>query len=235
MLLPEFLPFQRSLADFLTTSMHCLAGSRVCVSTDDATGNASWVASVVHQDHTPSPLGQRAVPMALLPNFLGRRMGLNLGHQKIKIAVSVGQGTSRRVGQADKCSEGSGICLFETSFLASSLVVASRLAATPSANRPLAAVLLAQGQRRSPVARSFRGPLSARRATSRTASLTPASVAATDAHTTNNRLNSRPRVAICCIGPSVRHSHIANRAAMVDAVLRVSLKTQKDIPCSRKS
>ena len=214
--------FQRSLADFAARLTCTLADASVCVSVVQAAGNATSVTSAAHQDHTPSPLGQRVVPTALLPNFSGGRVGLKTGHQRTKVAANSGWGETHRVGQASKSSEGSGTCLFGKSFLVAPPALALRPAAITLANKPWAVASLARVLRRSPVVAFCKARPSVRPATSPIASLTPANVAGTDPLKTSHRLN-------------FRHLNLAYRAAPADAVLRVSLKTQKDTSCSRKS
>jgi hypothetical protein len=74
---------------------------------------------------------------------------------------------------------------------------------------------------------------SAPQATSPIASLTPANVAATEPSTQDQQLISGMHGRHCLA--RIRPLSKANRAASADAALRVSLKTHKDTPCSRKS
>lgn len=235
MLSPDSHAFQQSLADLSAQVTRALAQASVCVNVLQAADKAPLVKSAAHQDHTPSPFGQRVVATALLPNFWVGCVGLDTGQHKIKIAANRGQDKTCCIGQASKSSEGSGTCLSKTSFLASSPVAALRPVVIPSANRPLAAVPSARAQQHLPEAPLFKGRPLVRQVTSPIASLTPANAAGTNTHTIHHRLNFRPRMAYRCASLVFGYSHNANRAAPADAVLRVSLKTQKDIPCSRKS
>lgn len=226
-------PFQQSLADFCTRQTGDLARTSVCVSMPDTTGFAPWALPLLHRDHTPSLSGQRVKPSALLPDFSKCR-----GKEETQ-ATKRKPGITRVVRQLDKSSEGTGICLFGTSFWGSQPARPLRHVATPSVNRPLAAVPSVRVPQRSPAAALSKVLPSVQRATSLIASLTPANVAATDPARNHPRLKTRPNLGSrrhdSCAAFGHFHSHIAHRAAPAVAVLRVSLKTQKDTPCSRKS
>lgn len=185
MLSPEPASFQQSLADFCALPKAYLAGAPDWVSIRHATGYAHRVPPFAHQDHTPSPDGQRADTLALLPDFSGGRgmdpVGWYIGwYDRTKNAAKREPGQTGRAWQAHKSSEGTGICLFETLFLVWPPALALRPAATLWANRPLAAVPLALVPLRSPAAAFCKARPSVRRATSPIASLIPANVADTD-------------------------------------------------------
>lgn len=236
MLLPDVPSFQQSLADFCAVQKSPLAAGVVWATITTATGIPPRDTPFAHQDHTPSLCGRHAYILALLPDFLGRRgVGPNIGRNKTKHAAAHEPGSTRRGGKACDSSEGTGLCLCEISFWRLPLARALRPVATHWANRPSAGESSVRVPRRSPAAALSRVRPSVRQATSPIASLTPANVAGTDPSTSNHRLITGSRARFRAVGPVVRHSSHAHRAALADAVLRVSLKTQKDVPCSRKS
>lgn len=236
MLLLERGPFQRSLADFRASQKSGLARGADWASIRRVAGNPPRVSTDAHQDHTPSLCGRRADSLASLPDFFaGGCVGPDVGQTKTKNAALPELGKAQRFGQACKSSEGTGICQFETSFWGLPGVSASQRAATLWVNRPLAAALSARALRRSRAVRSFRVRPSVRPATSHIANLTPASVAVSDTHRFYHRLTSENRAQQRPVCPAFSPPFHADRAAQADAVLCVSLKTQKDVPCSRKS
>ena len=236
MLSLESNPFQQSLADFGIRQKSGLARGSDWVSISFASGNPPRVPTDAHQDHTPSLCGQRADRVVSLPDFFaGWGMGPEVGQNKTKNAALHELGKAQQYGQAYKSSEGTGICLFGTSFWGSPHVQALPLAATLWANRPLAVASSARVPQRSPAVASFKARQSVRQAISPIVSLTPANVAGTDTRRPFHRLTSGDRAQNRPVSLGIGHSTHAHRAALADAALRVSLKTQKDSPCSRKS
>ncbi len=240
MLSPAFDSIQQASADFGFPRKLCLARDSVSVRVVLAAVFPPRIRAAAHQDHTPSLNGQHAAFSALLPGFSGKR-GPGIGQVKSKTAIqhdlATGQGPSQSLntGQAEKSSEGTGTCQYETSFWGLPFARALPVVAITSANRRLAAEPSARARRLLSAAALHRVRRSARRAILPIASLTPENAAASNSPTSHHPLTSdgrvQPRGATIGVGdPS--HAH---RAAPADAALRVFLKTQKDIPCSRKS
>ncbi len=126
-----------------------------------------------HEDHTPSPVGQRTCRSAPLPDFLN---AWSFKHRASGRKSDREPANRRGVGRTVDSSEGTGTCQSVTSF--------SRLArqpglphvATTSVNKPLAAQPSAQAPQRSQAARFCKVQPSAPQPTSAIASSTPANV-----------------------------------------------------------
>lgn len=174
-------------------------------------------APLTHLDHTPSPLGQQGAFSALLSAFSG---ALVLGEMTKKSALRHGpivlvrgagpsrQGTEKGPSRALRAPL--------------SYAAALPLAATRLPNRASWALPSAQVLRPSPAAAFCKGRPSVRPVTSPIASLT--------------RANADPSTNLTSAAQSrcrIRLNHPAQHPLLRG--FRVSLKTQKDTPCSRKS
>ena len=171
MLSPHLFANQHSLAEVLPPRMTRLARVRPWGRYKSVGGAVIVQCSAKHEDHTPSPVGQRTRPLASLPDFLLMwSFWRRASNRRTGWEPYANQGVGRLVNS----SEGTGSCPFVISF--------SRLArqpglppvATTSANKVWAAQPLAQAQPQLPAGRWRRVPRSVRQATSPIASSTPA-------------------------------------------------------------
>lgn len=226
MFAPLLPAFARSSADFSARGALGLAIWADLDRVGPVGGATKNHALFAHQDQTPSPYGQRTVPPNVLPVFSRRWRGLDAQAQDRPGGVEPIDAC--RVGPAYKSSEGTGRCPSNISFSALRPAAVWPLAVTRLANRRLAARPLARALRPSPAAVLRKVRPSARRATSPIASSIRAS--ATDhsliiAKKAGRTFRSTPLAPAYLnpAQPSLRQGSC------------VFLKTQKDIPCSRKS
>ncbi len=133
--------------------------------------------SVSHEDHTPSPVGQRVSALTSLSDVFGL---WHLTHKDVGQKAAAEPVVSRRVGQTTISKRGTGRCPSVQSFSRLAQQSGSPLAAIRSPNNRLPVRPLVQAPQRSPAGRSFRVRRSVLRAMSPIASLTPANAAATD-------------------------------------------------------
>ena len=174
-------------------------------------------APLAHLDHTPSPLGQQGAYPALLSSFSGAMV---LG--EVKKSSAPHHGRNVLVCGVDPSRQGIKTCPSHASQPQSCYAPVLPLAATRLPSRALAGRPLAQGPQLSPVAALRRGPRSARQAISPIAISIPENVA-----NTALRNNFAARPARC-----TRSQRPAQQSLLQGFC--VSLKTQKDTPCSRK-
>jgi len=226
MFAPLLPAFARSSADFSAWGASGLALGADLDRVGPAGGATKNHALCAHQDQTPSPYGQRTVPPNVLPVFSRRWRGLD-GQAQDRPGCAEPLGACRVV-PAYKSSEGTGRCPSNISFSALRPAAVWPLAVTRLANRRLAARPLARALRPSPAAALRKVRPSVLRATSPIASSIRAS--ATDPSLiiakTAGRVIRPARLAPAYLNPaqpSLRQGFC------------VFLKTQKDIPCSRKS
>lgn len=210
------------------TGPSCAAGlgfMRLCSNVGIADGGVPQGPLSGYLNHTPSPLGQQGACVALLPLFFGGLpplAGTALGEKTKPSAPGaephamfrvVGAGT-RRQG-TEKCP--SNPLLQQPSYVQVLPPVATRLS-----NRDSLARLSGQGPLRSPAAACCRARPSVRPAISPTASLT--------------RANADPSTSLNFAARPLRRTRFNPPAQLaLSRDFRVSLKTQKDTPCSRKS
>lgn len=226
MFAPLLTAFARSSADFSARGVMGLALGADLDRVGPAGGALKEHAPFAHQDQTPSPYGQRSVPPIVLPVFSRRRRGLD-GQAQDRPGSAEPKGACR-VGPAYKSSEGTGRCPSNISFSALRPAAVWPLAVTRLANRHLAARPLARAPRRSPVAALPKARPSGLRATSPIASSTRAS--ATD-HPLIIAKTAGRKIRPACLAPA----YLNPAQPSLRQGFCVFLKTQKDIPCSRKS
>lgn len=218
MFLPSDLPGKRVMADFPKADNALLVRGTNCATVNPVGRVFSKGASSTHLNHTPSPQGQYSTAPCVLPRLFATCAGKGMGTWP----ASAPEPLARfRVGSAGKSRQGTRTCPSEQSSSPRSPAPGLRPAAIRWANRHLAVPPLARGPRPSPAAALHRARPSARPATSPTASFTPASV-------TDPFSGAR--------GFSARRPAMSTPARFAPSRgFRVSLKTQKDFPCSRKS
>jgi len=217
-ILPSESMNKRALADFSRNWCGPLAVLSASATVADVECDSPQEPSLTHLNHTPSPQGQYNTALFVLPHFFGFHQKGGATHA---LAPGVEPQLCSRVGFASKSRQGTATCPSRLFHLPSSPVQGLQPVATRLANKRWVARPSAQVLPRSPAAALPKVQPSVLRAMSPTANSTPADVT----KTTFGVRGFEPR--------RPRSSHPARRLPLRGVC--VSHKTQKDIPCSRKS
>jgi len=177
MISPRHPSDQRCFANCGRLRVSDLADEHVCNNVTGTDGAQIVQGAIRHEDHTPSPLGQRTSALASLPDFLDMWL---FQHDTEDISVNPEPNAYRTVGQRIKRSEGTGRCRSEQSFSRLARQPGLPLAATRSPSNRLPVPPLARAPQQSPAGRFCKALPLGQRVMSPIASLTPANVAATE-------------------------------------------------------
>lgn len=219
-------PFnQRQTAETALFRAACLGFAAECSNVDFAETRALSVPFSGQQNHTSSPLGQQGKFAALLPSFLGGDCPLAAivpGEKTKPSAPGMEPCAAFRVVCADTSRQGTEKCPSNPLLQRSSCAPALLPAVTRLPNRALLAPLSAQVRRQSPAAAFCKGRPSARLATLPIAN--------------SIRANADPSTDLTFTAHSARRTRFNHPAQQpLSRGIRVSLKTLKDTPCSKKS
>ena len=211
--LPACHPNQRYAAEISALCAEPLVVSAACWSVTDVNSDSSMASPLTHLNHTPSPLGQQGVSTSLLPSFSGAFV-----LEGVTQSSAPAHGHCLLVSGAEPSRQEAGTCSSNRPLSSPRCARALQPAGPRSPNKGLAAQPSGQGPQQSPAAALPKVRPLAQRATSPTATSTPADVA-----------NLSPAA-------FMRRTPFHTPAQL--RLLRgfcVYPRPQKDTPCSRKS